>query len=187
MKTLERGFKAWAERTSVAIRKELELSVEDKLCPFKFSDYLGAKLWKPEDVPGITQEILDQLYSDPFGWSATSLRVNEKSIVIYNPNHSPGRQASDIVHELAHDLLSHQPATLIVSLELENVNMRSFDQKQEDEANCLAWTLLVPRDGLLKATLRKKTKEEIALQFGVTETLVNFRLRTTGITRQVRY
>jgi Zn-dependent peptidase ImmA (M78 family) len=186
MKTLERGFKAWAERTAVAVRKELKITVDDLLCPFSLAENLGIGVLPPEKIPGMTDDILRPLIiEDPSGWSATSFRKNNKSTVIYNPKHSPGRRSSDITHELAHELLGHEPATVILSLELEHFCMRSFNQKQEDEANCLAWTLLVPREGLLRARSRRKTVEQIASQFGVSKSLINFRLQTTGILRQV--
>jgi hypothetical protein len=187
MKTLERGFKAWAERTSLALRRELGTTVDGALCPFELSEYLGIGLWTPSQVPAITQDILTQLLeNDPWGWSATSFQVNDKCIVIYNPTHSKGRQSSDVMHELAHYILDHQPATVILSVGLENVRMRSFDQKQEDEANCLAWALLLPREGLLRAKRRRKTVEQIAEQYSVTKTLVAYRINSSGIERQVR-
>ena len=188
MKSLERGFKAWSERTSLALRKELSLTIDDQLCPFKFADFLGFEIWTPQDVPEITEDILDELLgNDLWGWSATSFEVNDKSIIIYNPNHNQGRRASDVMHEISHSILNHQPASMILSIELENFCMRSFDQKQEDEANCLAWALLLPREGLLRAKLKRKTDDEIAEQFGVTKKLVTFRMQTTGISRQIRH
>lgn len=187
MKALERGFKAWSERTSLAVRKELGLSVDDLLCPFKLANHLDISVLRPEEVPGITDDVLRPLLKDdPWGWSATSFRVGDRATVIFNPRHSIGRRSSDITHELAHELLGHQPATMFVSLELEHFCMRSFSQKQEDEANCLAWTLLLPRDGLVRAKLKKSSTAEIAGQFGVSESLVTFRLRTTGVSRQIR-
>jgi hypothetical protein len=186
MKTLERGFKAWAERTSIALRKELRLTVDEKLCPFAFANYLDFEVWTPKDVPDITDDVLSQLDEDLWGWSATSFEVNGKSIIIYNPNHSEGRKASDIMHEISHSILAHKPST-ILTIELENFCMRSFDQKQEDEANCLAWSLLLPREGLLRAKLKRKSNEEIAEHFGVTTKLVTFRTQMTGISRQIRY
>ena len=186
MKTLERGFKAWAERTSLALRRELDLTVDDALCPFKLAEYLEIEIWTPDKVPGITSDILSLLKEDLWGWSATSFQANGKCFVIYNPDHSSGRRASDVMHEISHNILGHQPATVIISLELEGLAMRSFDQKQEDEANCLAWSLLLPRDGLLRAKSRKLTIEQIANQFSVTQKLVTYRIQTTGIERQIK-
>jgi Zn-dependent peptidase ImmA (M78 family) len=96
-----------------------------------------------------------------------------------------GRQASDIAHELAHVILDHDPATVVLS-ETIAVSMRTFDQKQEDEANCLAWALLLPRAALYKARLRKLDAETIANEYGVTETLVQYRIRITAIDQQLR-
>lgn len=187
MNALERGFKAWAERTSVAFRKELGIGVDLALLPDQLAEYLGVQLWTPKQVPGITIEMLDQLLKhDPWGWSATSLQTNGATIVIYNPRHSKGRQVSDITHELAHTILDHQPATLILSADADNISMRSFNQKQEDEANCLAWTLLLPREGLVRARSRRLTIAQISEHFGVTVSLVTYRINATGVERQLQ-
>lgn len=189
MKTLERGFKAWAERTSLTFRRELGISVDEPLSPTQFADYLDIELWTPHQVPGMTQELISQLLeNDPWGWSATSLQENGRGIVIYNPVHSKGRQASDIAHELTHFILDHQPATLVLSadLELDGLGMRSFNQKQEDEANCLAWTFLLPREGLIRAKRRRYTVEQIAEQYGVTKSLVTYRINSTGVEKQFK-
>jgi Zn-dependent peptidase ImmA (M78 family) len=124
------------------------------------------------------------MQKDPWGWSAVSVVQDGSAVIIYNPRHSPGRQSSDIVHELAHQILGHEPARLIMSHDGSFV-MRSYDQKDEDEANWLAWALLVPRDGLVTCKRRKLKIEEIANHFGVTETLVKFRLRMTGVEAQI--
>ena len=185
--TLERGFKSWAERTSLAFRKELGVSIEHPLSPEAVAEYLDIELWTPLQVPGITQDIINQLLKiDPWGWSAAGVQVNERGIVIYNPRHSRPRQVSDITHELSHFLLDHQPAKIILSADLDGLSMRSFNQKQEDEANCVAWTLLLPRDGLLIAKQRRLSIEQIAEQYGVAKSLVTFRLNTTGVEKQLR-
>jgi Zn-dependent peptidase ImmA (M78 family) len=137
-------------------------------------------------VHGITDEILYQLLVvDPWGWSALTLDQGDSALVIYNPKHSPGRQASDITHELAHIVLGHQPATMIMSPDGTMV-MRSYNQKQEEEANWLAWALLLPREALLSLKRGRATVAEIAAAFGVTEFLVQYRMRMTGVESQVR-
>ena len=184
MKTLERGFKAWAERTSLSVRRELDLPLDESLSPWRLAEYLGIGLITPNDVPGITEDVLDQLLqADPWGWSGVGLQVDGHALVIYNPRKSPGRQASDITHELSHNMLEHQPATIIYSADMD-IGMRSFNQKQEDEANCLAWSLLLPREGLVRAKRRRLSVEQIAAQFGVTTSLVTFRLNTSGVGAQ---
>lgn len=79
-----------------------------------------------------------------------TVAVNERVIVVYDDRKANGRQASDITHELAQVILSHEPATVILPESID-LSMRTFDQRQEDEANCLAWALLLPRDALFEA------------------------------------
>jgi hypothetical protein len=184
--TLERGFKAWAERTGASLRSELGLTQFEAMNPHRLAAYLQVKLITPREVPGMTDKLLHQLLTeDPWGWSALTIVQGESAIVIFNPVHSPGRQASDITHELAHIVLGHQPATVIMSPDGTFV-MRSYNQKQEEEANWLAWTILLPRDALLALKRKKAGSSEIASAFGVTETLVQYRLRITGVETQLR-
>src|SRR5688572_21659654 len=114
--TLDRGFKAWAERTATSIRTELDLSNTASLPPARLAEHIGVVLWTCGDVPGMTPDILQQLaVNDPWGWSAVTVAVQGRIIVVYNDRKSRGRQASDITHELAHVILSHEPATVILS------------------------------------------------------------------------
>jgi hypothetical protein len=181
MATLERGFKTWAERTSGAIRNELSLPPYAPLDPKKLAYVLGVRLATPEEFPGLPKDAGDQLLlRDPGGWSAVTLSVGGRSIVIYNPKHSHARQASDIDHELAHLILEHQPAKMVISLDGAMV-MRSYNPEQEDEANWLAWCLLLPREALLHAGRSGMSTTEIAEVYGVSEALVEFRMRITGV------
>jgi hypothetical protein len=52
---------------------------------------------------------------DPDCWSAVTLCTGSRDLIIVNPVHSEGRLASDIMHELAHITLGHQPASVEVS------------------------------------------------------------------------
>ncbi len=184
--TLERGFKSWAERTATALRGDLGLGPDDLLKPSALAIYLEAVLWTPHDVPDLPADVLDQLTRiDPGGWSAVSVVQDGTAVVIYNPKHSVGRQSSDIVHELAHLILGHEPARLIMSHDGSFV-MRSYSQKDEDEANWLAWALLLPREALLACKRKNLTASEIAGRFGVTPTLVNFRVRMTGVEAHIK-
>ncbi len=184
--TLERGFKSWAERTATSLRGELQLGPSDRLQPAALAVYLEVVLWTPRDVPNVPADVLNQLTEvDPWGWSAVSVIQDGTAVIIYNPRHSPGRRSSDIVHELAHLILGHEPARLIMSHDGSFV-MRSYDQKDEDEANWLAWALLLPREALLACRRQNLTALEIANQFGVTDTLVNFRLRMTGVDAHIK-
>jgi Zn-dependent peptidase ImmA (M78 family) len=186
MTTFDRGFKSWSERISIVLRRELELAPHDALPPSQLAEYLDAELWTPRDVSGLPKDVIDQLlHRDPWGWSAVSLLLDGRGIVIFNPRKSKGRQASDITHELAHFILDHQPGTIILSPD-GDIAMRTFDRKQEDEANWLAWCILLPRDALVWAKLAGLTTPQIAERYGVTETLAMFRLNMSGVHKQFR-
>lgn len=160
----------------------MDLNATDPLEPATFASYLGIELLTPQQIPGLPPDVEDQLLKhDPWGWSAVTIG----NALIYNPRKSPGRRASDIMHELAHTVLTHKPAQIVLSHDGE-LGMRSFDQQQEDEANWLAWCLLLPRDALVYVARKGMTHEEIAKSYGVTEVLVRFRISTTGVTSQVR-
>lgn len=186
MPTFDRGFKSWAERTSINIRREMGLAPHEPLDPLELAKSLDIEICTPQDIPGLPHDVLSQLLdADPWGWSGVSLiQPGDKGLIIYNPRKSKGRRASDIAHELAHFILDHQPGTLYVHPD-NNIAMRTFDIKQEDEANWLAWCLLLPRDALVKAKSKGLTATTIADQYGVTERLVTYRLGTTGVNLQV--
>lgn len=186
MPTFERGFKAWAERTASAVRRDLGLSATQPLDPRRLAEYLGIRLLSPDDLPGLPADVRTQLLeTDPWGWSAATLVLATTTLVVYNPRKSQGRQASDIIHELAHVMLGHEPAQVVFS-EDGQMATRTFDQKQEDEANWLGWALLLPRDALMAARRARMATAQIAEAYGVTERLVGFRLQMTGVEAQMR-
>src|ERR1051325_6940149 len=186
MATLERGFKAWAERMAASIRSELDLVPTAALDPEGLAKHLGVALISPDRIVGLAADVCVQLLeTDPWGWSAATLELGGKVTVIFNPRKSAGRRASDIVHELAHLILGHEPAKVVFS-EDGQLTTRTFDQKQEDEANWLAWALLLPREALFAATRSRMPTDQIAKAYGVTETLVDFRLKMTGVKAQLR-
>lgn len=182
--SLERGFKAWCERTAAGVRRSLGLQSHEPLDPRVLAAHLGVRLLTPFEIIGLPPEDLCQLLErDPSGWSAVTVSVDGHNTVIYNPKNSLGRTASDIAHELAHLLLSHRPATLILSPD-GNTVMRSFDAKQEDEASWLAWCLLLPRQALIRSAAQRLTVKQIAESFGVSEKLAAFRFAKTGVQLQ---
>jgi Zn-dependent peptidase ImmA (M78 family) len=111
--------------------------------------------------------------------------VDEQVTIIYNDRNSSGRQSSDIMHELSHIILDHDPSQVILSVD-GLLGMRTFDAKQEDEANWLGWTLLLPRPALAHCIRLGRSASEIAEEFNVSEQLVKYRTGITGISRQSR-
>lgn len=186
MATLERGFKSWCERVASAMRVELKLEQHAPLPARILAAHLAIEIVTPFDLTGLPADILTQLtQTDRSGWSAVSFTVDDVTTIIVNSRHSIGRQSSNIMHELAHVILEHEPSQLIL-LESGQFAMRSFDAKQEDEANWLGWTLLLPRAALMLCAARHLTPAAIATEYGVSEQLVSFRRHVTGIDMQTR-
>lgn len=65
-------------------------------------------------------------------------------MIVHNTSHSPARIGSDVMHELAHLLLDHEPGTMFFGLN--NVALRSHDKGQEEEATWLGGCFLLPRE-----------------------------------------
>jgi Zn-dependent peptidase ImmA (M78 family) len=184
MASFDRGFKSWAELTSLTIRRELDLAPHDPLDVKELARFLGVDVWTPHQVPGIPKDTLEQLLErDPWGWSAVSLLVDGRGLIIYNPRRSSGRKSSDISHELAHFIIGHEPSSMILSQD-GSIAMRTFDRKQEDEANWLAWCLLIPREALIWCKRARLSVKEIAERYQVSESLVTFRLNISGVESQ---
>jgi Zn-dependent peptidase ImmA (M78 family) len=183
---LERGFKSWAEKFAEGLRKELGIEIHCPIDLNRLASFFGSRLLTPEDILGMSEQHLKQLlHVDHSGWSAVTVCVDQQSVIIHNPRHSKGRQASNIAHEIAHLILEHEPTRLVMSQD-GGLVMRSFNEKQEEEANWLAWCLLLPRQAIVEALKKRVSVEEIAVQFGVSEPLVRFRVQKTGALVQMR-
>ena len=186
MGVLERGFKTWAEQLALSVRRDMGLAPNAPLPPRDLAEHLGVRILVPDEVPGLPKTVLDQLLRhDPSGWSAVSCSANGHALIIHNPQHSPGRQNSDLAHELAHIILEHEPSKMVLSQDGTMV-LRSFDEKQEEEANWLGWCLLLPRVALAHAVKTRLPRAVVAQRWGVSEQLVEFRIRMTGVRREYR-
>ena len=140
----------------------------------------------PAEVPGLPRAVLNQLLvTDPSGWSATTLVMDGYSLIIYNPGHSESRRGSDLAHELAHLILDHKPATLIMSQDGDMV-IRTYDQQQEDEASWLAACLLLPREALWSIRRRRLSDERACSEFGVSLAMLRFRFNRSGVDVQLQ-
>lgn len=186
MTTLDRGFKSWSERAALSLRRDLNVTVIGRVDPFDIAAHIGVALWTPRDVPELPENIITQLLeTDPWSWSAVGLVHTDSPLVIYNPRHSAARRASTIMHELAHVLLEHVPGKVVLSAD-GTMAVREHDSKQEEEANWLAGAVLAPRDGLIELKARPMTSEAIAETYGISKSLVDYRLRMTGVESQLR-
>lgn len=186
---LKRGFKAEAERISNNFRKDVGLKTHDHLCAFKLADYLNIEVISPE-ILGIDDKGLDVLMGNTkksSGWSALTMTdSSNKKIIIHNTRASEARQQSDLMHELAHIICKHE---IIVpeGITLPSY-MRYYDKSQEAEAEYLGAALQLPRECLVWAlTTGNMSKKEISTNYSASLQMVNYRINTTGIRKQIKY
>lgn len=183
---MRRGFKAWCERASQEYRGALGVPLADRLDPHRLADLLDVRVTTPEEIPGVSQPVVHQLTRvDRDSWSAVTISHNGKRLVILNSGQSRARQTSSLAHELAHIVLNHTTDRAVLSDE-GFLFRGSYDAVQEEEANWLAGCLLVPRDGLLVASRRRADQSYLATRFGVSRDMIAWRLRMTGVSRQLR-
>ena len=150
----------------------------------RLAEYLNVRVLRPEDVPNVAPASLRQLRgAGQDSWSAVTISQSGLTLVILNSGHPLTRQANSLAHELAHIILNHTSDDTDMSREGFLFRNR-FDEEQEDEANWLAGCLLLPREGLLHAYWRQRSPAALAQHFGVSQKLVTWRLRMTGIARQ---
>jgi Zn-dependent peptidase ImmA (M78 family) len=117
-------------------------------------------------------------------WSAVTVHAAGKQIVVVNPRHSEARQASNIMHELAHIIRGHKPAQVE---RYESYALRGFKQLQENEADWLAGCLLLPRKALLHAGYNGLDIDRATEVYGVSKSLYKYRIVISGASKQLRY
>ncbi|BAY24122.1 hypothetical protein NIES2100_39150 [Calothrix sp. NIES-2100] len=135
---------------------------------------LGAKLFTPDQVPNLEAEQITLLLASD-EWSAAIISYSPLWIVC-NPRHALTRRESNLMHEIAHLLLKHQPVGFDTV-----TGQPKRQQNNEDEATFLGGCLQIPKRGLLWATQRKMLLPEIAVHFGASEAMVQFRSNVTGV------
>lgn len=178
---LQRGFKTEANTTSREIRQELGLAADAPLCPYRTAEHLEVTVLKLSEFISINPQSVAYLLSkkgkDEF--SAITICVGERRVIVYNDGHSPGRCAANIMHEISHMLLMHPPHPLCA----EN-GKRHFDASLEDEANWLGPALLVSEDAAVSIVRRRIPLKAAANEYGVSTQLMQMRLNVTGAFRR---
>jgi hypothetical protein len=178
---VRRGFKAEAERTANSLRHQLGLSPTSALDPVALAKLVGADVRCADELTSLSKlQRLEEL--QPGAFSACTLTIGERHVIVYSPLASPRRRNSDLTHEVAHIVLEHEVG------EVQTIGELTFftcDPDQEQEANWLAGCLLLPRSLLLNALRRGLSAGDVADQYEVSEQMAAYRIRTTGVERQL--
>lgn len=175
----KRGFKAWSERTAVEFRQTLNLLPHDHLAAHALAEHLGIGVRPISEFPGDATP----LFKD--GWSALTMMTRKGRIILYNSNHTPARQQSDLMHELAHIICDHKVPDHYREIAIPS-DLRHFNPSDEEEAKYLGGSLQLPREALLKAFKAQWKEDQIASFHCASIEMVRYRIGITGIMHQVR-
>ena len=180
-----RGFKTWCERIAANLRRELHLQPVDPLPPKLVAENMGVRMLAADQLTGLDPDVTKRLLTTHSrSWSAVTVSAEGRHLIIYNSDHSAARQANDLMHELAHLILKHEPSKTFMD-PAKGLMIRSYDKAQEEEADWLAAAMLLPREALLLHRSRRTPVATICDAFGVSEKLYTMRTNTTGVERQL--
>jgi Zn-dependent peptidase ImmA (M78 family) len=172
---LRRGFKTEANTIAREIRQELGLRLTAPLDPWKLATYLAVPVVPLQEfaaeAPAACRLFTRQHRAS---FSAVTVFCGSERMIVFNHAHSAGRQASDLAHELAHVLLFHPPSPA-----LDHRGCRQWDPEAEDEAAWLAGALLISDEAALDIAARGLTDAEAAIEYGVSEHMMRFRMNVT--------
>jgi Zn-dependent peptidase ImmA (M78 family) len=147
--------------------------------------HLNIEVTEPANVRGLAPQMLRQLVAnDSSSWSAVTVIRGGSRLIIHNPTHNPGRRESNLMHEISHVICAHDP-TRFVELPFAVMTCRTCSAEQEDEAGWLGGCLQLPRAGLVWALNKGMSDDDIALHFGASLQMTQFRLRMTGAKLQL--
>lgn len=178
---MRRGFKTEAERTALEIRTKMRKGASDPVDAISLAKQVGAQVRSADELTALAKlEALEEL--QPGAFSACTFTLEARHVIVYNPLASPGRTQSDIAHEVAHILLGH---TVKEVRTIGGITFFTCDPDEEQEANWLAGCLLLPRPLLLAAARRRMDPSTIATTYQVSEQMAAYRLRATGVERQL--
>jgi Zn-dependent peptidase ImmA (M78 family) len=177
----KRGFKSWCEKVSGETRTQLGLLPTSPLPALSVAEKHGISVLSVNSIPGISEWCLKQLTElDPWSWSAATIFHKEKKLIITNSAHPPGRQSGNIMHELSHIICDHEAAkTEFLPNGL--MMLKNYDADQEEEADLLSATLLLPRVALVHIMASGMSIEAAAEKYVVSVELLKMRLQRAGV------
>ena len=177
---LRRGFKSEAAALAREVRSELGLGPCDRLDPILLARHLEIPVVPLSAFSGTVPGARHFLSIDRQAFSALTVFDGHRRMIVHNDAHYEARQNSNLAHELAHPLLFHEPFPALDSL----TGCRHWNDTNEQEANWLSGELLLTSEMALTVARGHLTKEAALEQFGVSESMLRWRLNATGAVKR---
>lgn len=179
---MRRGFKTEARDLARDIRAQLGLTQTDPLNPWRLAEHLSIPIVGLSDFGGLADYAIE--YFSGVGrsvFSAVTIFEGPRRLIVNNDSHSPGRQASNVTHELSHGLLLHPPTPA-----LDKRGCRYWNREIEDEANWLSGVLLIPDEAAISIVRKGIHREVAAAHYGVSRQMITFRINMSGAEKRVK-
>lgn len=167
------------------------LKDDQRLEPFELARYAKLLVLSFDQVePLLTPETKAHLLGDgKNAWSggATSQALPDgRKIIILNPTHGKNRQNATLMEEISHVFLGHKPSRLAIETEAKDgkVIARDYNAEIEEQAYSVGAAALVPYSGLRRFVEKGKTSRAIARHFDVSNQLIEYRMKVSGLWNQ---
>ncbi|MFQ5903595.1 MAG: helix-turn-helix domain-containing protein [Candidatus Binatia bacterium] len=168
------------EAFAVRLRKTINYDLDAPLDPFDL-EVTGVQVKRVDEIPNIPRRTMGVLMrSHPMFWSAITLPLNDAEsawLIVLNSAHTLERQRATLMEEVCHILLGHH---LTMISHMEGQTFRDYNEEQERDAYGLGAAILIPKSALLGRVERGESAEEIAEHFGISQELVEYRIKLTG-------
>lgn len=173
-----RLFLRFIEENGIALRNRAGLSPRERLDPFAAADQFGVVVVNLQDLQMLGAAEMQELAGiDARTWSGGAIALpNGKLLLVLNPNQTQERATVTVMEEVAHAHYGHKP----IALTIESTGMpgRTYDPSTEKEAYWTAAAALLPSSVVARAIWQGIPIKTLALTYGVSTELVEFRIKT---------
>lgn len=166
------------EQKALEIRRFAGAAPAERLDPQGLAEIINLRVVSLSAIEGLSDQAREHLRSSgQWSGAATEMLPDGSRIIIINDGQSPARQAATLMEEICHTLLGHQPS----SIRTGDDAGRSYKRQIEEEAYGVGAAALVPYQALAEMLIAGKTVRTIAGHFGVTPSLVEYRMKVLGL------
>lgn len=176
------------EVRAISLKQNAGLPWYEPVDPLAMLALVPARLVLEADLRLLSPLVAEALFGDGVDeWSALAIDGPDSGkLVVLNSRHSETRRRASLMEEIAHLLLGHPPSKLLVSPDGSAV-IRSYDKAVETEAYDVGAACLVPYLPLFQRIRYGAVPAlELAHHFGVSEALVQYRIRRSGLSAVYR-
>lgn len=171
------------ERAAERFRRDLGLAADQPLDSLKLT-VEGVEIVKLTRTNCLDSATVRKLSAEACEeWSAMSVplsEIDDEWAVLLNDCHSVERQRVTLLEELWHILLGHKLTKIARIAESYG---RTYDSAEEHSAYYLASATLLPREAVIEGVAEGQSSAEIALRFGTSPELVDYRVKRLGLWR----